>query len=299
MRRIVTTVGLIGILILGSATRVVARHTIFGPSLITDDAGTEPRGVFEWGTGFIHTGSPGFYTGKVVTALTTGLTDKLEVFVAPEVYDAIWGSDVKAGGALQMVTGGHGSVYELCDDIWVGAKYQFREEKGSAPAIACRLKIKFPGRYKDEGLTSGEMDEEIALCLTKSFGKGRVLGMFPKLQLDVNLGYRDIGVPSLPPGMDWADEVRYSASVMYPIMFPGFSLKDAPWRGILLCADLVGMTNKTEGDGDITFEGNILDAYLGVKQYITRPLYYKAGLGTRLSAAIPDYLVYLGVAYGF
>jgi hypothetical protein len=299
MKRRVTTVGLIGILILGFNARVVAYHTSLGPPLITDDAGTEPRGVFEWGTAFIHTGSPGFYTGEVVTALTTGLTDKLEVFVAPEVYDAIWGSDVKAGGELHMVTGGHGSVYELCDDIWVGAKYQFREEKGSAPAIACRLKIKFPGRYEDEGLTSGEMDEEVALCLTKSFGKGRVLGMFPKLQLDVNIGYRDIGVPSLLPGMDWADEVRYSASVMYPIMFPGFSLKDAPWRGILLCADLVGMTNKTEGNGDITFEGNILDAYLGLKQYITPSFQYKAGIGARLSATAPDYLVYFAPVYYF
>lgn len=295
MKRMVFLVGLVGVLILGSATLAMARHTSLGPPLITDDAGTEPKGVLEWGSSFIHTGSSGFYTGKVVTALTTGLTDRLEFFVAPEVYDAIWGSEVKPGGSLRRATGYHGSVYKLGDDVWIGAKYQFREERGSAPAVACRLKVKFPGRFKDEGLTSGEMDEEITLSATKSFGKGKVLGIFPKLQLDVNLGYRNIGVPS---GRVWADQLRYSAAVMYPIMFSGFSLKDAPWRGVLLCADLVGKTDK-KADDDIVFDGNILDAYLGVKQYITTALYYKAGLGTRLSDTTPDYLVYVGVAYGF
>lgn len=294
MKKALFMVGLVGVLIIGSATLAMARHTTLGPPLITDDAGTEPKGVFEWGTGFVHTGSSGFYTGMVTTALTTGLTDKLEVFVAPEVYDAIWGDDVKVGGPLQMATLRHGSVYKFGNDLWIGAKYQFREEEGNAPAVACKLRLKFPGRFKDENLTSGEMDEDITFCATKGFGKGW-RGIFPKLQLDVNLGYRDIGVPS---GRDWADEVRYSAAVMYPIIFSGFSLKDAPWRGILLCADLVGRTDKS-ADDDIVFDDNILDAYVGVKQYITTALYYKAGLGTRLSAATPDYLVYLGVCLPF
>ena len=85
---------------------------------------------------------------------------------------------------------------------------------------------------------------------------------------------------------------------MYPIFFSGFSLREAPWKGIVLAVDLVGRTDKSRS-AHIVFNHNILDGYIGLKQYITTKFYYKIAFGTRLSDTIPDYLGYLGVVYYF
>ena len=295
MKKTLLILCLVGIMVLGIAGLSFAKDTKFGPPIINDDAGTISKGVWELATGVAQTWDSGFYTNSVILALTYGITDHLEAFVAPYLLSAVWGRDLHTGGnaALIRAYGNHGAVHQEFTDIWVGAKYQFLEEKGNIPAVATKLRLKIPGKSDSKNLTTGQPDEDITFCVTKSFGKS--LGPFPRLQLDANLGYRQIGNPD---NRVYADEVRYGASVMYPFFFSGFSLKEAPWKGFLLVGELVGRTNKSRST-HIVMDENILDAYLGIKQYITPLFYYKLGLGNRISADSPDYLGYLGVVYYF
>ncbi len=299
MKKTLLVLLLMSVMVLGIVGLASAKETRLGPPIINDDAGTVSKGTLEWGTGVAQTWDSGFYTSSIITALTYGITDHLEAFVAPYVLSAVWGDDLHQSpadpryAALVGAYNNHGAVHQEFTDIWVGAKYQFLEDKGNIPAVAAKLRLKIPGKSNSKNLTTGEIDEDITLCATKGFGKS--LGPFPRLQVDANLGYRQIGNPD---NRIYADEVRYGASVMYPFFFSGFSLKKAPWRGIVLVGELVGRTNKSRST-HIVIDENILDAYLGVKQYITPKFYYKLGFGNRISDTTPDYLGYLGVVYYF
>ncbi len=299
MKKTLLILCLVSIMVLGTAGLAFAKDTKFGPPIINDDAGTVSKGTLEWGTGVAQTWDSSFYTTSIITALTYGITDHLEAYVAPCVLSAVWGDDLHNSpadpryAALVGAYGNHGAVHQEFTDIWVGTKYQFLEEKGNIPAVAAKLRLKIPGKSDSKNLTTGELDEDITLCATKGFGKS--LGPFPKLQVDANLGYRQIGNPD---NRVYADEVRYGASVMYPFFFSGFSLKEAPWKGFLLVGELVGRTNSSRST-HIVINENILDAYLGIKQFITPLFYYKLGLGNRISDDSPDYLGYLGVVYYF
>lgn len=295
MKKTLLVICLVSIMVLGITGLALAKNTRFGPPVINDDAGTLSKGTLEWGTSVAQTWDPGFYTTTIITALTYGITDHLEAYVAPTVLGAAWGRDLHTGGDATLIRayGNHGAVHQEFTDIWVGAKYQFLEEKGNIPAVAAKFGLKFPGKTDSKYLTTGEIDEDLTLCVTKGFGKS--LGPFPKLQVDANAGYRQIGNPD---NIVYADEVRYGASVMYPVFFSGFSLKEAPWKGFILVGELVGRNDKSRST-HIVVNHNILDAYLGVKQYITPLFYYKLGLGNRISDTTPDYLGYLGVVYYF
>jgi len=90
-----------------------ADHTRYGPPFICDDAGTEPKGGFEFSgwAPLITVDSGNYYLTQYQLSLTYGVTDRLEIFAAPFVYK-------RFGGEKQA------RKEDIFADSWIGAKYQ-------------------------------------------------------------------------------------------------------------------------------------------------------------------------------
>ena len=280
MKKTLLILCLVSIMVLGTTGLALAKDTRYGPPVITDDAGTLSRGTWEWGTRVIQTWSPGFYTNTVVSALTYGATDYLEVFVAPEVSKSIWGTDVHTGGdKVRTATGGHGAVSRY-GDVWIGTKYQFMEEKENIPSISAKFSGKIPTQPATHGMTdaTGKGDYRLTLIGTKSLGKA---------QLDVDLAYTYKGEATDRDRRTFSNEIRYEGSVMYPII-----RKPAT----LLVGEVIGRTNYKRSP--LTTKENILDIYLGLKARFTKTFVGKIGIGDRVSEGTP-LLGCVGVAYYF
>lgn len=285
MRKTLLILCLVSIMVLGTAGLALAKHTRYGPPVISDDAGTEPKGTWEWGTSTVQTWSPGFYTNTVITALTYGVTDYLEVFVAPEVSKAIWGKDVNqfagpgTGGDKWFVTGNHGSVSRY-GDVWLGAKYQFLEEKGRIPSFAAKFTGKIPTQTASHGMTdtTGRGDYRLTLIGTKSLGR---------TQLNIDLAYNYKGEATDNDRRVYSNEIRYEASLALPIIRKPASL---------LVGEIIGRTNYRQEH--LTARENILDLWIGLKTKFTKKFATKIGIGERVSAGTP-LLGTLGVVYYF
>ena len=282
MRKTLLILCLVGIMVLGTAGLALAKNTRYGPPCIADDAGTEPKKTLEWGTSVIQTWDSSFYTTTIITALTYGITDHLEAYVAPYVLNAVWGRDLHTGGnaALRAAYGFHGANNQTFSDIWIGAKYQFLEElKGkAAPAMAVKYGLKIPGRTNSKGFTTGEVDHKLTYCVTKSLGKA---------QADGNVAFRYYHRSDDPAvGNAFTNEWSWNASLMYPI---------APKT--LLAAELTGKNEYRKIH--MTKDDYITDAYLGVKYSVTKNFKGKIAVGKRITCADPDILGYLGLVYYF
>lgn len=261
MKKRLALLGLIGLLILGFSTKGEARHTKYGAGVILDDAGTEPKGTFELTIPkIVYSGSPGYYTASIWLALTYGITDHLEVVIAPEAHDAIWGRD------------NSGSDHDF-GDVACGLKYQFSEEKDNLPSFAANYSLKIPTNTDSKGLTTGEIDHGVYLLASKGLVGG---------QLNLNLGYKYVGEPK---DKVYSNEVSYGAAYVYPV------------KKVSLVLELVGKTNYKEPH--LTVKENTLDLYGGFKYGFTPSFGMKASLGTRVNQATPDYLAYLACAYYF
>lgn len=271
-------------MVLGTAGLSFAKHTRYGPPVIADDAGTEPKRTLEWGTSVHQTWDSGFYTTTIVTALTYGITDRLEAYIAPTVLGAAYGEDLHKSPAdpryarLIAAYGNHGAVNQEFPELWVGAKYQFIEEvKGKAtPAMAVKGGVKIPCKTDSKYFTTGEVDGKLTYCVTKSLGK---------TQLDGNVAFRYYHEPD-EPRQKFTNEWSWDVSFMYPI---------APRT--LVNASLTGKNEFRKVH--MTRDDYITDAYLGVKYSATKNFKIKTAIGKRLTAADPDILGYLGLVYYF
>ena len=149
MKKTLLILCLVSIMVLGTAGLALAKNTRYGPPCLADDAGTESKGTLEVAAKVIQTWDSGFYTTSIyVPALTYGITDHLEVYVAPLTLAAVWGRDLHTGGDATLIRayGNHGAVNQDFVEVWVGSKYQFLEEvKGKAtPAMAIKGGVKIP-----------------------------------------------------------------------------------------------------------------------------------------------------------
>lgn len=280
MKKTLLVLCLVNIMVLGTAGLALAKHTRYGPPVISDDAGTEPKGTWEWGTSTVQTWSPGFYTNTIITALTYGVTDYLEVFVAPEVSKSIWGADVHTGGdKVRTATGGHGAVSRY-GDVWIGTKYQFLEEKGRIPSFAAKFTGKIPTQSNTHGMTdtTGRGDYRLTLIGTKSLGR---------TQLNIDLAYNYKGEATDNDRRVYSNEIRYEASLALPIIRKPASL---------LVGEIIGRTNYRQEH--LTTKENILDLWIGLKTMFTKKFATKIGIGERVSEGTP-LLGTLGVVYYF
>jgi hypothetical protein len=85
----------------------------------------------------------------------------------------------------------------------------------------------------------------------------------------------------------YSNEIRYEASVMYPIIRKPASL---------LVGEIIGRTNYRREH--LTTKESILDLYLGLKTQFTKTFVGKIGLGERVSEGTP-LIGCIGVAYYF
>lgn len=221
MRNCLIFLGLMGLLILGFSISAEARHTKYGAGVVLDDAGTEPKGTFEFTIPkMVYSGSPGYYTTSIWLALTYGITDHLEAVIAPEVHDAIWGRD------------NSGSIHDF-GDVVCGIKYQFLEEKDNLPSLAAKYSLKIPTNTDSKGLTTGEVDHVTYLIVSKGLIGG---------QLNLNLGYKYVGEPD---DKIYSNQVSYGAAYVYPV------------KKVSLVVELVGKTDYTRPH--LTVKENALD----------------------------------------
>lgn len=268
-------------MVLGITGLALAKNTRYGPPVLADDAGTEPKRTLELGTSVAQTWDSGFYTTTILSALTYGITDHLEVYVAPTVLDSAYGEDLHTGGDATLIGayGNHGAVHQEFTEVWVGPKYQILEEvKGKAmPAMAVKYGLKIPCKTNSKYFTTGEVDHKLTYCVTKSLGKA---------QLDGNVAFRYYHESDDPARTKFTNEWSWNTSLMYPI---------APKT--LLVTELTGKNyyRKTH----MTRDDYITDAYLGVKYSVTKDFKGKLAVGKRITAADPDILGYLGLVYYF
>ncbi len=261
MKKCLTLIFIASLAILGFSISAEARHTKYGAGVVLDDAGTEPKGIFEFTIPkVVYSGSPGYYTTSIWLALTYGITDHLEVVIAPEVHDAIWGRD------------NSGSNHDF-GDVVCGVKYQFSEERNNLPSLAAKYSLKLPTNTDSKGLTTGEVDHAAYFLVSKGLAGG---------QLNFNLGYKYVGEPD---DKIYSNQVSYGAAYVYPV------------KKVSLVVELVGKTDYTRPH--LTTKENILDLYGGFKYGFTPSFGMKASLGTRLDQAAPDYLAFLACAYYF
>lgn len=265
MKKAALILSLVGVLIAGNTTLIDAYPTRYGSPCILDDAGTEEKGCFELWSGIYQTWDPGLYTTSINVSLTYGITNRLEVFVSPEVHGAIYGEEADNET-------GHGSIHEF-GDVYLGTKYQFREEEGNIPALASQLTLKIPTTTDDKCWTTGEVDYKVNLLATKSIGKA---------QINLNSGYTYVGEPE---GEIYSNVVSYGVAFQYPV------------KKVILTTELVGKTNYLEKH--LTVKENILDLYEGLQWPMGDDWSGDIAFGTRLSEADPDYLGYLGISYYF
>ncbi|MDD2752381.1 MAG: hypothetical protein PHN59_04550 [Candidatus Omnitrophica bacterium] len=244
---------------------VRAEHTRYGPPFICDDAGTEPKGGWEF-AGWIPLAtldSGNYYLTQYQLALTYGVTDRLEVYAAPFVYK-------RFGGEKQA------RKEDMFADVWLGAKYQIIKTKDFFLTGKFSIKDGSRSAFKDSAYLSNGADEyKITLIGSKYLGL---------LQIDANLGYDILG--NRPTRRAYSNEVSYNLSLTHPIT-----------RGMLIVGEFAGKTDNTRTS--TTFRNNILDAYLGLKWWVVKDkVGGKVAVGKRLTEYNPDLLLALGfVAY--
>lgn len=248
--------GIIGV------NNVIAGHTRFGPAFTVDDAGTEPKGKFEFAgwTPFVLTDSE--WTLIIVQlAVTYGVIENLEVFAAPEIHKSVSGS---------------GQYVENQDDFFgempFGCKYQILKQEEFFLTGKFSMKLASDSLYeKSAFFSSGADSYKMDMIASKYFGL---------LQVDANLGYNIFD--DTPEGRSYSDEVSYGLAVTHPIS-----------KKILGVIELSGKTDRDQPS--LTTDDMILDAYLGIKGWIV-PKYVggKIAAGTRLSDDSPDYMVAAG-----
>jgi len=282
MRKTLLILCLVGIMVLGTAGLALAKWTRYGPPCLTDDAGTEPKGNLEVAAKVIQTWDSGFYTTSIyVPAVTYGITDHLEFYVAPLTLAAAYGEDLHTGGSAALIRayGNHGAVNQDFVEVWTGAKYQFLEEvKGKAtPAMAVKGEVKIPCKTNSKYFTTGEVDGRLTYCVTKSLGKA---------QVDGNVAFRYYHRSDDPASAKYTNEWSWSTSLMYPV---------APRT--LAVAELTGKNEYRKVH--MTSDDYVTDAYLGVKYSVTKDFKGKIAVGKRVTAADPDILGYLGLVYYF
>lgn len=239
---------------------VIAEHTRFGPAFTVDDAGTEPRGEFEFAgwTPFIIADS-GWTLTSVQLALTYGIIDRLEVFVAPEIHKSISGGDVK-------------NEDDFFGEVPFGCKYQIFKKEDFFLSGKFSVKLASDSLYEKSWFFSTGADSyKVDIIASKS------LGLF---QVDANLGYNIFG--DRPEWRPYTNEVSYGLAVTHPI-----------FKKFLLVGELSGKTDKNQPS--LTTEDMILDVYLGIKGWvIPNTIGAKIAVGTRLTDDSPDYMVAAG-----
>lgn len=239
---------------------VIAEHTRFGPPFTVDDAGTEPKGKFEFAgwTPFII-GDSGYTLTNVQLALTYGIIDRLEIYVAPEIHKSVSGEDVK-------------NEDDFFGEVPFGCKYQIFKKEDFFLSGKFSVKLASDSLYeKSYFFSTGADSYKADIIASKS------LGLF---QIDANLGYNIFG--DRPERRPYSNEVSYGLAVTHPI-----------FKKFLLVGELSGKTEKNQPS--LTTEDMILDAYLGVKVWvIPNTIGAKVAVGTRLTDDSPDYMVAVG-----
>lgn len=247
-------------LILFGLDKICAEHTRFGPPFTVDDAGTEPKGKFEFAgwTPFIIADS-GWTLTNVQLALTYGVIDRLEVFVAPEIYKSISGEDVK-------------NEDDFFGEVPFGCKYQILKKEDFFLTGKFLVRLASDSLYKKSFFFSTGADSYKVDIIASKY-----LGLF---QVDANLGYNIFG--DRPERQPYSNEICYGLAITHPI-----------FKKFLLVGELSGKTDKNQPS--LTTEDMILDAYLGVKGWIIpNSIGAKIAVGTRLTDDSPDYMIAAG-----
>ncbi len=249
------------LLSLGSNNFANAEHVKYLDGVIVDDTSTEPKGKFALRSLTLQTADPGIYTTIQYLRLDYGVTDHLSFFIAPEVYRGKYGSRIA-------------DKHDF-GDISLAGKYQFLINDTLSFAGKFTVKLAPNDSAYIKGFSTGEEDYKMEFLTSKFFGLAK---------LNLVLGYNIIGNP---PGKNYADELNYALAIMYPI------------KKVLLTGELVGKTDKTKGKGDITFDANILDLWMGAKWVFSKKpdIKLKTGIGTRVSHPSPDYLAAFAVIW--
>lgn len=260
----IIVIGLIAL----SLTKANAEHSRYGPAFLINDAGTEPKGTFEFaGWTPIMTFQPGIRTGLTQLALTYGVTDNLELCVAPEIFKWVEGDKVPEE--------------QNFGDLYLGGKYQILKWEDFVLSGDLLSKIANDSSYKKSGYLSNGADEfKITLIATK------ILRLW---QFDFNLGYKFFG--KKPGGCGYPDEFFYGLAMSHPIGKIGQT-------GVIGIFEVAGKTNNAYPD--ISIRDNILDINLGAKWWvIENKIGLKAAAGTRVTHTAPELTLFGAFAYYF
>jgi hypothetical protein len=263
MRRFVLTIILVFLFIAGA---VRADHTRYGPLFVADDAGTEPKGGWEFGgwAPLATIENDDYYLTQYQLSLTYGITDRLELFLAPFVYK-------RFGGAK------HDAEDDGFPDVWVGAKYQII--KMNDFFLTARFSAKDGSRsaFRQSPYLSNGADEYKMMLIASKY-----LGL---LQIDANVGY-DI-FDDRPDNRNYSNEVNYNLALSHPVV-----------KRVLIVGELDGKTDCNQSS--TTTHDSILDAYLGIKWMPIKDRFgLKFAAGKRLTEDNPDLLLALGFASYF
>lgn len=242
------------LLSLGHNNFACAERIKYTDGVIVDDTSTEPKGKFTLRSLTLQTADTGIYTTIQYLRLDYGVGDHCSVFISPEVYRGRYGSRTA-------------DKHDF-GDISLAGKYQFLISDTLSFAGKLTVKMAPNDSAYIKGFSTGKEDYKVEFLTSKFFGLAK---------LNLILGYNIIGIP---PGKTYADELNYALAIMYPV------------KKVLLTTELVGKTDKTKGNGDITFDKNILDLWMGAKWAFSKKpdIKLKAGLGTRISHPSPDFL---------
>lgn len=161
------------------------------------------------------------------------------------------------------------------DDLSIGLRYRLLDEKEGAPAVALLGAAAFPTGDVDKGLSSGGIDLDTKLILSKRLGP---------VNTHLNLGYF---LPStekydLKSGLTYGLGMDFSAS-----------------RQVLLLTELVGNQNIFPENFQPVADKDPLEIRLGLKFISDSGIIATFGGGLGLNDASPGYRVLAGITYTY
>jgi len=197
-----------------------------------------------------------------------GLTERFDIGL--DLPFTWWYPDREEYG--QTRTGFH---EQGLDDLGIGLRYRLLDEKESAPAIALMAAGTFPTGDVDKGLSSGGLDLDTKVILSKRLGP---------VNTHLNLGYfwpstKEFDLKSGPTygaGMD------FSASSQ-----------------VLLLAELVGNRNIFPEGLHPKTDKDPLEAKAGLRFISDTGFIANFGIGVGLTDATPGYRVLAGITYTY
>lgn len=238
----------------------VPERAFGGRPLNIDDA--EPVGAqnvqLEAGAGY-QRGLDGHDVDFPIT-LTYGIFSRLDVAVG-------------LGGQLQEraeTEDQSDNAYGM-DDLTLGAKWKFFDERGRLPAQALEPSIKFPTADRDKGLGSGKMDYDLMWVVSKSLGE--------KANAHFNFGYSWIGHSA---GEGSCDLIHYGVALDYQIT-----------PSLQPVAEV--FAEKELADGTDT----IGQFNLGIRYALTDSLALDAAVGSKIHGDAPDLTATAGLTWIF